>query len=208
MKKHRPGQEGFETSFQVRSHDSPLSPDEYARLPKHPIHIVLDRLRSAWNVGAIFRIADTARAAEVVACGYTACPPHAKLEKTALGTQALVPSRRFDDAAEAVRALQAEGAFVVGLETTSVSLPYTRLKYPRPTALLLGNEALGVRPDTLRMCDAVAEIPMHGSKNSLNVASACAVVVFEILRQWETKDGAAAGRTRQKRRRECSLWTA
>ena len=192
MRRHKPGSEGFETSFEVRSHDARLTPEEYARLPKHPMHIVLDRLRSAWNVGSIFRVADTARAAEVVTCGYTAHPPHKKLEKTALGTARLVPSRHFETAAKAIAKLKEEGATVYGLETTSTSRAYTEVQYPRPAALVLGNEALGVEREALALCDELIEIPMHGSKNSLNVAAACAVAVFEILRQWKVAERSGA----------------
>ena len=184
MKRHKPGSEGMETAFEVRTHDTPLSPEEYARLPKHPIYVVLDRLRSAWNVGSIFRTADTARIAEIVTCGYTAHPPHMKLEKTALGTLNLVPSRHYETTIEAVQTLKDERIPVYALETTSTSATYTSVAYPEPVALVLGNEALGISDDVLRLCDRIIEIPMFGSKNSVNVASACAIVIFEILRQW------------------------
>ena len=181
----RPGNQGKETSFEVRDHDTALSPQEYAALEKHPVHLVLDHLRSAFNVGSIFRTADTARLAEVVTCGYTAHPPHPKLDKTALGTLEYVPSRHFDTTLAAVDNLQAAGMAVWALETTSASIAHTRVRYPRPVALVLGNEALGVDRAVLERCDGLIEIPMFGYKNSLNVAAACAVAVFEILRQWE-----------------------
>jgi len=174
----------METAFGVRSHDAAMPIEEYLRLPKHPIHLVLDRLRSAFNVGSIFRTAETARLAEVVTCGYTARPPHPKLDKTALGTTAYVPTRHFDSAAEAVRSLQAAGVPVWALETTAKSEWYDAVRYPQPVAIVLGNEALGIGAEVLALCDRLIEIPMHGYKNSMNVASACSVVVFEILRQW------------------------
>lgn len=184
MKRPVPGNEGKETSFVVRSHDLRISDEEYARLPKRPVHIVLDRLRSAFNVGGVFRTADAARIAEVVTCGYTAHPPHPKLEKTALGTQDYVPTRHFQSAVEAILDLKAGGVPVYALETTNVSETYSAVAYPRPVALVLGNEALGVAEDALQLCDRIVHIPMSGKKNSLNVVSACAVAVFEILRQW------------------------
>ena len=184
MKRAKPGNEGKETSFGVRSHDADLSPEAYALLPKRPIHLVLDRLRSAFNVGGVFRAADTARLAEVVTCGYTAHPPHVKLDKTALGADRYVPSRHFATTEEALRALKHEGVTLYALETTTASRPYTEVEYPQPVALVLGNEALGVSPEALALCDAIVEIPMAGYKNSMNVATACAVVVFEVLRQW------------------------
>jgi 23S rRNA (guanosine2251-2'-O)-methyltransferase len=191
MKPLQPGNYGKETSFEVRNFDAPLSAEEYARLPKHPIHLVLDHLRSAFNVGSIFRTADTARLARVVTCGYTAHPPHAKLDKTALGTLDYVASEHYDSTIDAVDALRAQNIPVWGLETTSRSKLYTAVSYPRPLALVLGNEALGVGRDVLERCDELIEIPTFGFKNSLNVASAAAVAVFEILRQWQAAPATA-----------------
>ena len=76
MRRPGPGDHGKETGFEVRNHDAPLTLAEYQRLPRHPIHLVLDHLRSAFNVGSIFRTADTTRLARIVTCGYTAHPPH------------------------------------------------------------------------------------------------------------------------------------
>lgn len=186
MKHLRPGNYGKETSFEVRNFDSPLSAEEYRQLPKHPLYLVLDNLRSAFNVGSIFRTADTARLVRVITCGYTAHPPHPKLDKTALGTLDYVATEHFDSTLEAVLSLQQQGIPVWALETTSRSQVYTSLPYPRPLAVVLGNEALGVDRGVLERCDELIEIPMFGFKNSLNVAAAAAVVVFEALRQWET----------------------
>jgi len=191
MKPLQPGNFGKETTFEVRNFDAPLSAEEYAQLPKHPIHLVLDHLRSAFNVGSIFRTADTARLARIVTCGYTAHPPHAKLDKTALGTLDYVASQHYDSTIDAVDALHAQDIPVWGFETTSRSKLYTAVTYPRPLALVLGNEALGVGRDVLERCDELIEIPTFGFKNSLNVASAAAVVVFEILRQWQAAPATA-----------------
>jgi tRNA G18 (ribose-2'-O)-methylase SpoU len=189
MKRPQPGSYGAETGFAVRNCDSPLSAEEYQRLPKNPLYLVLDDLRSAFNVGSIFRIADTARLAGMVTCGYTAHPPHPKLDKTALGTLAYVPAEHFGSALEAVEALHQRGIPVWALETTSHSQVHTEATYPRPLALVLGNEALGVSGPVLERCEALIEIPMYGYKNSLNVAVACGVVVYEVLRQWGAGTG-------------------
>lgn len=182
-----PGNYGKETSFEVRNFDAAISVEEYARLGKHPLYLVLDNLRSAFNVGAIFRSVDAARLAGVLTCGYTAHPPHKKLDKTALGTLDYVPTRHFDTALDALDYLSAEGIVAWALETTSHSVSYTDVEYPQPLALVLGNEALGVERAVLERCERIVEIPMYGYKNSLNVASAAAVVAFEALRQWTAK---------------------
>jgi tRNA G18 (ribose-2'-O)-methylase SpoU len=186
--KGKPAPDGIETSFDVRTRDSELAPEEFACLPRRPIHIVLDNLRSAFNVGSIFRLADAVRAAEVIACGYTAFPPHHKLEQTSLGTTDSVPWRRFDDAASALADLKSGGVRIVAVETVRGASRYHRFKHRFPVALVLGNEALGVSEDTLKLCDAVIEIPVFGYKNSINVATAAGIVLYDALRQREWLD--------------------
>ncbi|MEO0073704.1 MAG: RNA methyltransferase [candidate division WOR-3 bacterium] len=175
--------DGIETMFSVRSHDSPLPPEEFTRLPRRPVYLVLDHLRSAFNVGAIFRTADAVRAAEIICCGYTCHPPHKKLAKTSLGTDRSVPWRSFVDTSAALACLHREGVTCVALETTVSAVPYHRFEWPLPVAIVLGNEALGVSQSALALCDAIVELPVAGFKNSLNVATAAAVVLYEICRQ-------------------------
>ena len=181
--KGKPAPDGIETFFEVKTRDSELPPEEFAKLPRRPIHIVLDNLRSAFNVGSIFRLADAARAAEVIPCGYTAYPPHHKLEQTSLGTTDSVPWRRFDETTSALADLKAKGIQIVGVETAKGASPYHRFEHSFPVALVLGNEALGVSEAALRMCDALVEIPVFGYKNSINVATAAGIVLYEVLLQ-------------------------
>ena len=183
--KLRPGNYGKETSFEVRTFDAEMPVDEYARLPKHPLYLVLDNLRSAFNVGSIFRTADAGRLQGIYTCGYTAHPPHPKLDKTALGTLPYIETRHFATTLQAIEHLRARQVQVWALETTSQSRCYAELNYPCPLALIVGNEALGVSRNALERCDELVEIPMYGYKNSLNVAAASAVLVFEVLRQWQ-----------------------
>ena len=187
--KGRPALDGIETLFEVKTRDSELAPEEFARLPRRPIHIVLDNLRSAFNVGSVFRLADAARAAEVIPCGYTAYPPHHKLEQTSLGTTDSVPWRRFDDTVSALADLKAKGVQLVAVETMRGAPQYHRFEYNFPVALVLGNEALGVSAAALKTCDAVVEIPVFGYKNSVNVATAAGIVLYELLCQGDWLDG-------------------
>ena len=155
------------------------------------IHIVLDRLRSAYNVGNIFRIAEAVGAKEVIACGYTAAPPHPKLEKTAMGADKLVPCRTMANSAEAVRTLRSEG---VGCIVAAEIVPGKSVfawdyDYRFPLALVLGNEALGVFPETLEMCDAIVELPMAGRKESINVGNAAAAILYAVIAKIRMKDG-------------------
>ncbi len=183
----RSDQSGIETNFEVRSFDASISPEEYRLLPKNPLYIVLDNLRSAFNVGAIFRLCDVMRVEGLFLCGYTAFPPHKKLAKTSLGTVDFVPWKRFDSAVLAVRHLQAFGIPVWAAETTSRSKPYNAVQYPGRLGVVFGNEALGVQREVLDLCDEIVEIPVYGFKNSLNVATSCAVVGYRILEEMSQK---------------------
>jgi tRNA G18 (ribose-2'-O)-methylase SpoU len=175
----------MEVRFKVRAFDSPLSPEDYEKLPKNPVTVILDNLRSAFNVGSIFRTADAARIEQVLPCGYTAHPPHKKLEKTALGAERFVKSGYFKDTVEAVRSVKGLGIPVIAIETAENVKSYTEFVFPKPVCLVLGNEALGISREVLNEVDDAVQIPLFGFKNSLNVASAFAVVVYEVLRQWE-----------------------
>jgi 23S rRNA (guanosine2251-2'-O)-methyltransferase len=171
----------IETNFEVRSFDSPMSIDAYNALPKNPLYIILDNLRSAFNVGAIFRTCDALRVSGLFLCGYTAFPPHIKLTKTSLGTINYVPWKRFETAVEAVRYLQEKQVPVWAAETTSHSKKFNEVTYPKELGIVFGNEALGVGREVLEIVDEIIEIPLYGFKNSLNVATAVGIIGFKAI---------------------------
>ena len=171
----------METNFDVRSFDSSIPLDEYRALPKNPLYIILDNLRSAFNVGSIFRLCDAFRVKGLFLCGYTAAPPNKKLLKTSLGTIDYVPWKRFETTREAVEWLKAQQVPVWAAETTSLSKPLHEVMFPPEVGIIFGNEALGVEKEILEMCDQLIEIPLYGFKNSINVAASCAVVGFRAI---------------------------
>jgi 23S rRNA (guanosine2251-2'-O)-methyltransferase len=176
----------METKYQVRSLDSRLTPEAFGRLPRFPVTVILDNLRSAFNVGSIFRTADCALVEKIVTCGITAHPPNRKLEKTALGTIPFIAWEHRTDAAEAARELRSGGRRIVALETTDRSGILWESRFSLPAALVVGNEALGVSREVLDLADEVIEIPMFGFKNSINAAVAVGGVMNEIQRQhWD-----------------------
>ena len=177
----RPKKGDMETSFEVRSFDADISLDAYNDLPKMPLYFILDNLRSAFNVGSIFRTCDILRVKGLYLCGYTAYPPHKKLEKTSLGTIDYVPWRYFETTLDAIAHLKQRDIPVWAAETTSASTMYTEMTYPPELGLVLGNEALGVSLEVMAQCEAIIEIPTYGFKNSLNVASACAVLGYKAI---------------------------
>jgi 23S rRNA (guanosine2251-2'-O)-methyltransferase len=174
----------METKIQVRSFDSPLSPEDFSKIPRRPVYAILDNLRSAFNVGSIIRTADCALMERIYLCGITAHPPHKKLDKTSLGSMPYVPWAHKETLEEAVTEVRNLGARIVALELTNQSKVIWDYQFALPTALILGNEALGVSREILKLADDIVEIPMFGYKNSLNVAVAFGIAAYEIQRQF------------------------
>lgn len=155
---------------------------------KVDITLVLDRLRSAHNTGNIFRIAEAIGAREIIGCGYTPMPPHPKLEKTAMGTDRMIPTRVMATSLEAVRTLRSENCkMILAAEYTPESRFAWEMDYSFPLALVLGNEALGIQIETLAECDGVVSLPMFGAKSSINVGNAAAAILYAILARSDVK---------------------
>lgn len=161
-----------------------ISLEAARELPRYPVIGVLDRLRSAHNVGSIFRTADGARLQELILCGYTPTPPHKHLDKTALRAVESVPWRHVETVEEIIETLKASGVQVLALEFTETSTPLYDFDLQFPLALVAGNEAEGLEPGVLALCDAVVHLPMHGLKSSLNVSVAFGVAAYEVTRRF------------------------
>lgn len=158
-------------------------------MSKLPVTLILDRLRSAHNTGNIFRVADAVGADEIVGCGYTPMPGHPKLAKTAMGSENMVPTRTFEDSVTAVKTLKTEGRVrqIIAIEPTENSVCPWDFEWQFPCAVIFGNEALGVREETLSLCDAVVGLPMLGEKASINVGNCAAVILYGILKNYRGK---------------------
>lgn len=148
-----------------------------------PIAALLDNVRSLYNVGSIFRTSDGAFIRKLYLCGYTPAPPRKEILKTALGATETVPWSHHRDAMEAVAAARAEGMKICVLEHTTESVPtWTITKADFPVCLVLGNELTGVSPALVEASDMAVEIPMYGTKQSLNAAVAYGIAVFDLVR--------------------------
>ena len=156
----------------------------------YPLILLLDNVRSAYNVGSLFRTADACGCTQVITTGITPHPHGGgseKLSKSALGAERYVPSLHFTAIQEAIDHLRNErpGWKLMGMETTDKSTTYTDVDYPQQgVVLILGNEVTGVDSEIMHLLDGMVEIPMFGAKNSLNIAACAPVVLYEVLRQW------------------------
>jgi len=142
--------------------------------------VVLNNIRSLYNVGSIFRSADGAGIEKIWICGITGHPPSPMISKTALGAEEHVPWEYREDVRGLLRELKARQYQVVTLEQTEESRPYETFTPEAPVCLVVGNEIEGVSASILSLCDAAVEIEMAGIKNSLNVSVAFGVVAYRF----------------------------
>lgn len=146
------------------------------------IHIVLDNIRSAFNVGSIFRTADAIGGCKIYLCGITPSIDNPKMYKTALGATESVPSSYYPDSLKAIEELKSASIPIYSVELTDNSEHFQKVTYPNPVAIVLGHERMGVNQLILDSSDKCIYIPMNGMKESLNVAIAGSVIMYECIR--------------------------
>lgn len=166
-----------------------LSVDEFHEAKKLPLTVVLDDVRSLYNVGSVFRSSDAFRVDAVYLCGITATPPHPEIHKTALGGEDSVAWRYFNTATEAVQSLHDEGVTVYSIEQVegSTKLQNLQLDTDKRYAVVFGNEVKGVHQEVVDMSDGCLEIPQFGTKHSLNVSVTAGMVIWEVAKQFIDK---------------------
>lgn len=164
-----------------------FSKEQLQNEERFPIYILLDNIRSLYNVGSIFRTADGARIAKIFLCGYTPFPPRNEIEKTALGATLTVPWEYSKDPMTPIFNLKEQGIKICVLEHTDISIPYFSIKKEDfPLCLVVGNEITGISKDIISKADLAVEIPMYGMKQSLNAAVAFGISVFEFVKILKT----------------------
>ncbi len=163
--------------------------DEFRRAEKIPVVVVLENIRSAYNVGSVFRTADAFLIEAIYICGYTAKPPHKEITKTALDAQNTVDWKYFENAKLAVADLQNQGYKIYAIEqvTNSISLESFPELNQNKVAFIFGNEVAGVEQATIEISDGCVEIPQFGIKHSLNISVAAGIVLWEVVRSTFTK---------------------
>ncbi len=159
----------------------------YEGWPHLPAAVLLENVRSMYNVGAFFRTADGVKLEKLYLAGITACPPKKEIAKTALGAEETVPWEHGPDALTIVAELQERGFEVAAIETSIRSVDLFDWQPRFPVCVAFGHEVDGIGPALAERCDTHVRIPMLGSKHSLNVASAGAVVMYELLRKYRRK---------------------
>lgn len=164
------------------------SKEDFKASTKYPITVVLDNIRSALNVGSIFRTADAFLIEEIIICGISPQPPHKEIYKTALGSTESVNWQYVENSLDAVQGLKEKGYQVFAIEQTqnSIFLHQFELGNNQKIAIVLGNEVSGVEQEVIDICHGVIEIEQKGTKHSLNVAVTAGIVIWELQKKMNT----------------------
>ena len=156
----------------------------YERLAPLPVTVLLENIRSLYNVGSFFRTMDAVGGERLYLCGITGRPPKRAITKTALGAEETVPWASVSDAASLIDKLRANGNEIAAIETSVHAVDLFDWQPRFPVCLLFGHEVEGLSPALQARCDTHVRIPMLGRKHSLNVATAGGVVIYELLRKY------------------------
>lgn len=160
-----------------------LSVEAFKQAPKIPVIAVLENIRSAYNVGSVFRTADAFLLEGIYICGYTAYPPHKEIKKTALGAEETVAWKHFKAINEAITELRNNGYKIYAVEQARNSIKLNEWEgQPEKVAVIFGNEVTGVEQSTIALCDGCVEIPQLGMKHSLNISVAAGIVLWEMVK--------------------------
>lgn len=156
---------------------------DIAKVQRHPIIIILDDVRSMQNVGSVFRTCDAFSANAIYLCGYTPCPPHRDIHKSALGATDTVPWQHFDKVTDAIANARGLGYSIAAAEQVHGSKALNQLgSHDEKLAIIFGNEVTGVSDEALQLANYCIEIPQWGAKHSLNISVSVGVVLWELVR--------------------------
>ena len=159
------------------------SVEEFKQAEKNPLVVVLDNIRSVYNVGSVFRTADAFLVKAICICGYSPTPEHRQMAKTALGATDTVDWIQYPSALDAVNELRSNGYKIYAVEQAEGSISLANCGLGQESvAVVFGNEVVGVQDEVLKACDGAIEIPQLGMKHSLNIAVAAGVVLWELVR--------------------------
>lgn len=192
---------------ELRTVDEGVVKEQTAHIVRHPIYFILENVYDTYNIGGLFRLADAIGASKMYLCGQMEIPPNSKIKKASIGTYKIVPWTYCKTVSEALLELTGgrtaavkeersdgktaevnggkQNIQIIAVEQNAKSLPYTKINYSFPIALILGNETFGVTEETLALADHIAEIPMWGINKSLNVIVSAAIVSYYIATKFK-----------------------
>ena len=160
--------------------------DDFKKSKKTPLILVLDDIRSLYNIGSVFRTADAFLIEKIILCGITATPPNKEIHKTALGATETVSWEHHENVLEVISNLKKENITTLAIEQveSSVFLQDFKVDKNQKYALIFGNEVYGVAQEAVALCDGCIEIPQLGTKHSLNISVSAGIVVWDLFKQF------------------------
>lgn len=161
-------------------------PDEAdkKKIKKNPIYIVLDDVLDTYNIGAIFRLADAVSATKVILCAGSETPPNTRIKRASINTTEWVDWEYYTTAVEAIKDLRSKikDLQVISVELDKRAVPYDKVDYKFPVAIVVGHETTGVSEEVMKMSDHIVELPMYGVNISLNVMVSLGIVLYEVVK--------------------------
>lgn len=166
---------------ELRDVDEKEIADKLKSIKRRPIYFILENIYDTYNIGGLFRLADALAIEKIYLCGEMEVPPNSRIKKASIGTYKVVPWEYKKTAKEAIEELRKFPISIVVVEQHPTSIPYQKVDYSMPVALIFGNETTGVTEETLKLSDKIVEIPMFGVNRSLNVIVSAAIINYWIL---------------------------
>jgi 23S rRNA (guanosine2251-2'-O)-methyltransferase len=166
--------------LRVSEHD----PETFKKITRNPIYIIVDNVLDTYNIGAIFRLADAVAVKKVYLCAGTETPPHHRIKKASINTTEWVQWEYKKTALEAIEDLRTTvaGIRIVSVEQSEKSVPYDKIPYQFPVALIVGHETDGISKEAMEVSDYIAEMPMWGINISLNVMVSLGIMLYEVAK--------------------------
>lgn len=160
-----------------------LSKEEFKQIEKSKIIIILDDIRSLNNIGSVFRTADAFKVKKIYLCGITAIPPHREIQKTALGSTETIEWQYKENVVALIEELKQANVDVFAIEQVQYSISLEKFipNKTKDTAIIFGNEVMGVSQNAINLCHGYIEIPQFGTKHSLNISVSAGVVVWDLF---------------------------
>ena len=155
------------------------------KIKKNPIYIILDNVMDTYNIGSVFRLADAVAAEKVILCGATEIPPHTRIKKASINTTEWVAWSYAPTAVDAIHELKSQNSKIkiIAIEQDKRSVPYNKIDYSFPIALVVGHESDGISKEALDLSDQIVELPMWGVNKSLNVMVSLGIVLYEVMKK-------------------------